>query len=191
MTVAEADKIIERLTNACNWHRFDEPGVYEEYKRRLMKYGFAQMDAAVDAVVEKDSRNVPPISELIKACKEHRQTVAEVHNETHCDVCNDKGYVMLTEMAQSGDLQIPYEYVYYCPYCAVGCAQAYTSRPITDVLDDQAIARLKHSNAHPHVMTDAEKEALRKKLESIGLRLPAALDRGDAWEGDANEQCPF
>jgi hypothetical protein len=91
--------------------------------------------------------------------------------------------------------------VYYCPYCPVGQSQAYNGNnnkehkvnavclPITSIMDEQAISQMRYANNHPHRITDDEKEALRKKLHKIGLRMPQALDRGDAWEGDA--ECPF
>jgi hypothetical protein len=48
---------------------------------------------------------------------------------------------------------------------------------------------MRYANNHPHRMTEADKEAMRRKLTKIGAHMPAALDRGDAWEGDA--PCPF
>ena len=200
MTQVEANKIIDRLIYGCNWHRFDEPGVQQEYQRVLMKFGFEQMNRAVDIALESDSKNVPPISALIKACKENRLSSVEVYNDTHCDVCNDKGYILQTEHVKNGNSTLPYQYVLYCPFCRVGQSQAYNGNnckdhkvnavcePITKYYDEQAINNIRHANNHPHRLTDTEKETLRKKLTKIGLRMPIALDRGDAWEG---EECPF
>jgi len=200
LTQTEANRIIDRLTYGCNWNRFDEPGVQAEYQRALMKYGYEQMNRAVDIALETDSKNVPPISALIKICKENRPPSFEVHNDTHCDVCNDKGYILQTEHVKNGDTVLQYEYVLYCPFCRVGQAQAYNGNnrkdhkcnavcePLTKYYDERAISEIRYANNHPHIMTDEEKETLRKKLTRIGLRMPIALDRGDAWEA---ETCPF
>ena len=199
MNNTEAEKIISRLKYSFTFNKFDEPGAIGEYKRVLAKYSFEQMSRAVDNLIDndKDGKNVPPIPALIKACRENRSTTAEVTNSVHCDACNDKGFMLITEIVQNGKEQLPYQMVYYCPFCAVGQAQAYSGNdskehkcnavcfPITQILDEQAIEQLRYSNNHPKRMTDTEKEALRKKLYKIGLPLPKALDRGDAWEGDA------
>jgi hypothetical protein len=202
MTISEFDQIIIRLSGAFTYNKFTEKGVIAEYKRALMKYGFEQMNRAIDNLIEStDGKNVPPIGLLIKSCRDNKPTAAEVHNSTRCDACNDKGYILLTEYVKNGSEQLPYQYVYYCPHCHVGQAQAYNGnnskdhkvnavcQPITSVLDEQAIEQLKYSNNHLKQMTDSEKEILRKKLNKIGLPLPKVLDRGDAWEGDA--ECPF
>jgi hypothetical protein len=195
----EADKIIDRLKYSFTFNKFDEPGAIGEYKRVLAKYSFEQMSRAVDNLIDndKDGKNVPPIPALIKACKENSHTAVEIHNDVHCDICNDKGYILTKEIMQNGDEQLPYETVYYCPFCQVGQSQAYNGNnskehkcnavcfPITSIMDEQAIAQLRYSNNHPTVMTSTEKELLRKKLWKIGLPMPQALNRGDAWEGDA------
>lgn len=199
----EVQKIIDRLKYSFTYNKFDEPAAISEYTRVLAKYSFEQMSRAVESLIDndKDGKNVPPIPALIRACRENRQATAEVHNNTHCDVCNDKGYVLQTEYTKNGDEALLYQFVLYCPFCLVGQAQAYNGNnckehkcnavcePLTKYYDGQAINQIRHANNHPHIMTDEEKEALRKKLKRIGLRLPVALDRGDAWEGGA--KCPF
>jgi hypothetical protein len=204
MTLIEANKIIDRLANGCIWHRFDEPGVQQEYQKMLMRYEYSKMNNAVDALLETDSKNVPPLSALVKAFKENRQTTAEVANSLHCDVCNDKGFALITEYVKNGNETLPYKYVLYCPFCTVGQSQAYNGNnckdrkvnavcePLTKYYDEQAINEIRHANNHPHKLTDTEKETLRKTLVKIGLRMPIALDRGDAWEGDSDDDtCPF
>jgi hypothetical protein len=203
MNSQEVQKIIDRLKYSFTYNRFDEPGAISEYTRVLARYGYDQMNRAVDSLIEndKDGRNVPPIPALIKACKENHTASTEVYNDTHCDVCNDKGYILQTEHVKNGDDTLPYQYVLYCPFCRVGQSQAYNGNnckdhkvnavcePLTKYYDEQAINEIRHANNHPHKLTDSEKETLRKKLVKIGLRMPIALDRGDAWEGDA--ECPF
>ncbi len=202
MTISEFDQIIIRLSGAFTYNKFSEKGVITEYKRSLMKYGFEQMNNAIDNLIENtDGKNTPPISALIKACRENRSTVAEVHNEAHCYVCNNKGYLLITEYIKNGEDPMPYQIVYYCPFCHIGQAQAYNGNnnkdykcnavchPITSILDERAIAEIVHSNKNPKRMTDSEREVLGNKLRRIGLRMPKALERGDAWEGDA--PCPF
>jgi hypothetical protein len=122
---AEADKIIDRLKYSFTYNKFDEPGAIGEYKRVLAKYSYDQMNRAVNILIDtdKDGKNVPPIPALIKACRENRQASA-VHNDTHCGVCNDKGYILVKECVKNGDISLPYETVYYCPYCPVGQSQA-------------------------------------------------------------------
>lgn len=198
MTNQEFDRVVFRLSSAFTYHKFAESGVIGEYKRALMKYGFEQINRAIDNLIEStDGKNTPPIGSLIKACRENRQSTAEVSNSSHCGVCNDKGYVLTKEIIQNGNEQLPYQTVYYCPFCTVGQSQNYNGNnnkdhkvnavclPITSIMDEQAIAQMRYDNNHPHRMTDSEKETLRKKLHGIGLRMPIALDRGDAWESDA------
>jgi hypothetical protein len=202
LTNQEADRIIDRLKYSFTYNKFDEPGAIGEYKRVLAKYSFEQMSRAVDNLIDndKDGKNVPPIPALIKSCRENRPATVEIQNSTHCDVCNDKGYLLQTEHIKTGDKSLPYQFVLYCPFCPVGRSQAYNGNnckehkcnavcePLTKYYDEQAVNEIRYANNHPHRLTDEEKEALRRKLTKIGLRMPIALDRGDAWEG---EQCPF
>ena len=203
MTISEFDQIIIRLSGAFTYNKFSEKGVITEYKKVLMKYGFEQMNRAIDNLIEysdgKDApgKYTPTIGLLVKACRENHSTVAEVHNDKHCDVCMDKGYILITEIVKNGEEQLPYQVVYYCPFCSVGQSQAYNGNnskdhkanavclPITQILDEQAINQLRYANNHPKQLTDSEKAALEKKLKRIGLRLPIAMNKGDAWEGDA------
>ena len=166
MTQAEADKIIERLKNGCVYHRFDEPGVYAEYVRTLTKYDYKLMDKAIDAALEEDSRNVPPKSALVKAYKkiaeENKTGTITVRNEQYCDVCDDKGFVLMTEIKECGKNgeKLPYQYVLYCPFCDIGRSQAYDSRkcsepehkseyfvpPLTQYFDNAVIASMQRAN---------------------------------------------
>jgi hypothetical protein len=199
----EAEKIIDRLKYSFTYNKFDEPAAIGEYKRVFARYSYEQMNRAVENLIEndKDGRNVPPIPALIKACKENRQSGAEVVNSLHCDVCNDKGYALMTEHVKNGNEILQYQYALYCPFCTVGQSQAYNGNnckdhkanavcePMTKYFDEQVIEQMRYDNNHSKRLADAEKEILRKKLTRIGLRLPQALDHGDAWEGE--EQCPF
>ena len=162
MTRAEVDKIIERLKNGCIYHRFDEPGVYAEYVRVMVQYSFAIMNRAVNALIEEDSQRAPAISALIKAYRrleeEYRTNQDVIKNEEYCDVCDDKGFVLMTKYIKNGDEQLPYQYVLYCPFCAVGRTHAYDGRqgikhkspyyapPLTKYFDDEGIEALREAN---------------------------------------------
>jgi hypothetical protein len=208
MTQVEAVKIVEMLKNGCVWHRFDEPGVYEAYVRSLIKYDYRQMATAVDVVLENDSKNVPPISALAKVCRENKPNPDQVVNAERCDICNDKGYVLMTEVDKlTENLSIPREYVLHC-VCPVGMAQAYNGREckdpehrspyivpsVTRYFDDRALDEIKKTNrvkARP--MSQTEIQVLRAKFLEFGVRMPDLkpheIEHGDAWEGD--EPCPF
>jgi len=195
MTLVEANKIIDRLIYGCNWHRFNEPGVQQEYQRVLMRYGYAQMDNAVDRLLESDSKNVPPMSALVKACKENKQSTTEAHNDEYCYICNDKGYLFMTEKTPKYD-NMPAQYALHC-ICPMGISQAYEGmnckpedrRPyrvpsVTEYFDEQAIEDMKKENRKKVHMADEQIEAARDRLATIGVRMPY-VDHGDAWEGEA------
>jgi hypothetical protein len=200
MTQVEAVEIVEMLKNGCVWHRFDEAGVYEAYIKALIKYNYSQMVATVDIVLENDSKNVPPISALVKAYKESKPNSDFVTNAEHCDICNNKGYVFMTEVEKLTDrLSLPREYVLHC-ICPVGMAQAYNGQEckgehrspyivpsVTRYFDDQAITEMKKAN-RPKPMTEAAKQELSAKFLQYGIRIPELkpheVERGDAWEGE-------
>jgi hypothetical protein len=159
MTQIEANKIIDRLMNGCNYHRFDEPGVQFEYQKALMRYGFDQMNTAVDVILENDSKNVPPISALVRAMRENKTGTMEVKNADYCEVCDNKGYVMVTEIIKNGDKdENDYQYPAYCPFCTIGRSQAYVGKnnkeyktdyvcpPLTKYFDDNAIDLMRLAN---------------------------------------------
>ena len=202
MTQDEAQSLVVKLSGNFNTYgKLDNLDDVVAYKRTLLKYDYKKMNSVIENLIDNDDRKdcgtLPATPYLVKKYKDQRSAVAEVTNSKHCDTCNDKGYILMTEYIKNGDNQLPYQVVYYCPFCAVGQAQAYNGNdskehkvnavcfPITQILDEQAIEQMRYSNSHPHKMTDDEKETLRKKLHKIGLRMPIALDRGDAWEGDA------
>lgn len=197
MTNNEFDKIVVRLSDAFSFNRFSESGVIQEYKRALMKYGFDQMNQAIDHLVEStDGKNSPAIGTLIKACKENPRPATQITNDTHCDVCEDRGFVLVTEKVEG----LPYQFALYCPFCRVGQAQAYNGNnckdnkcnavcePLTKYYDEQTVERIKARNRSKASLQPEEREKIRQMLAKVGLKMPAALDRGDAWEG---EQCPF
>lgn len=202
MTQEEAQSLVVKLNGNFNTYgKLDNLDDVVAYKRTLLKYDYKKMNSVIENLIDNDDRKdcgtLPATPYLIRKYKDQRSATAEVTNSVHCDVCNDKGFMLITESVKNGNEQLPYQTVYYCPFCRVGQAQAYNGNdskehkcnavcfPITQILDEQAIEQMRYSNNHPKRMTDTEKEALRKKLYKIGLPLPKALDRGDAWEGDA------
>lgn len=199
MTRTQAEKLVERLKSACIFNRFDEPGVYMEYIRALARYDYDRMDEAIDEIIEEDSRNVPPISVLIKKYKGVAGTKGgrmEVKNEQYCDVCDDKGFVLMKE--QDPKTKNLYEYVLYCPYCAVGRAQAYDGRsinnikhrspyyvpPITEYFGDEGIAALRETNLKRRRENMDVKRPVEKAVQSIGKEFP------DGWQYDTDD-VPF
>ena len=199
MTRTQAEKLVERLKSACIFNRFDEPGVYMEYIRALARYDYDRMDEAIDEIIEEDSRNVPPISVLIKKYKGVAGTKGgrmEVKNEQYCDVCDDKGFVLMKE--QDPKTKNLYEYVLYCPYCAVGRAQAYDGRsisdksnrspyyvpPITEYFGDEGIQALREANMKRRRENMDVKRPIEKAVQSIGKEIP------DGWQYDTDD-VPF
>jgi len=218
MIKTEADKIITRLKNACTFNRFDEPGVLAEYTKYLLKNDFRTMNKAIDDALEEESRNVPPISMLAKFYKKHAENkeVTTV-NEEYCDVCDDKGFLLITEMRQISDdaEKEPFKFIAYCPFCSVGRTYAYDGRkcskfpteycinPLTQYFDDTMIASIRKHNRElrkrrqsGRKMTAAEIKALLANAKNIAQEIPELRpwERGDAWEPpeeDDDEQCPF
>ena len=209
MIRTDADKIINRLTDGCEWNRFDRPGVQAEYQKALLKYSYDQMNSAVDILLESDSKNVPLISALVKVCRGNKSSAIEITNPEYCEVCDDKGYVIMTEYRKFTDeISIPYQYVLYCPFCPVGQSQAYDGRtckekspyfcpPLTQYFDDEVISQMRQINRdkkeRSHKLSREEIDEIQAKFTKFGLKMPALkpheTERGDAWEGDA--PCPF
>jgi len=216
MTKNQAETLVERLKNACNFHRFDEPGVYVEYVRALARFDYDRMEQAIDEIIEEDSRNVPPISVLIKKYKGVAGTKGgrlEVKNEQYCAVCDDKGFLILEELMKIGEdnegnpVTMKYQFVYHCPYCAVGsqCKKRsdYRVPAITEVLPDEAINDIYRKNLKKKQQNNNEIKArsLRDITLAVGKDVPEAkyFDEfipGDAYEGDIDpdidpEDMPF
>jgi hypothetical protein len=210
MTRAEADKIIKRLSDGCIYHRFDEPGVMAEYQRFLLKFSFDIMARVVDEIFEEDSKNVPPISVLVKTYKKLSGTnigSLPAKNEQYCEVCADNGLVLMTEVKD----KMPYQYALYCPFCNIGRSFAYDGRnckdhkseyiipPLTQYFDNAAIADMKRRNRQKQAeskMTLSEIAELFRNTKITGLDIPElkTWERGDAWEPPENEddaECPF
>jgi hypothetical protein len=197
VTRAEVDKIIERLKNGCIYHRFDEPGVYAEYVRVMVQYSFAIMNRAVNALIEEDSQRAPAISALIKAYRrleeEYRTNQDIIRNEEYCDVCDDKGFVLIT----INKYDIPYQFVLYCPFCQIGRAHAYDGRqckdhkspyyvpPLTDYFDDEGIEALREENLKRRASNTKAERPTEKELQAIGKSIP------DGWQYDVNGDLPF
>lgn len=161
MLAEQADRLIERLKSACTYHKFDEPKVYAEYVRFLVRHDYDTMDEAIDLALEEESRNVPAISLISKKyheINERPRRKADVQNQEYCAVCDDKGFVLMTKYIKNGGEELPYQYVLYCPFCAVGRTHAYDGRqgikhkspyyvpPLTKYFDDEGIEALREAN---------------------------------------------
>lgn len=197
MTRTQAEKLVERLKSACTFNRFDEPGVYAEYIRALARYDYDRMEEAIDAAIEDDSRNVPPISALIKKYRETTESRVNVKNEEYCAVCDDKGFVMMKE--QDPKTKNLYEYVLYCPYCAVGRAQAYDGRnisdkehrspyyvpPVTEYFGDEGIQALREENLKRRAMRTKTVRPGKADFQKVGRNMP------NGWQYDTTSDLPF
>lgn len=199
MTRTQAERLVERLKSACTFNRFDEPGVYAEYIRALARYDYDRMEEAIDAAIEEDSRNVPPISALIKNYKEafKKSTSAriDIKNEQYCSVCDDKGFVMMKE--KHLETGIAYEYILYCPFCAVGRSWAYDGSqckehkspykipPLTKYFDDEGIQALRETNLKRRAERSESVRLAKKELQTVGKSIP------DGWQYDTIGDLPF
>jgi len=185
MLDTQAERLIERLKNACTYHRFDEPGVHAEYMRFLMRYDFDRMNEAIDAAIEEDSRNVPPISAIVKKYKEIKEgpkgnTI--IKNEEYCAVCDDNGFVLIKEKQQ--DSGLIYEYMLYCPFCAVGRSWAYDGKqckerkspyripPLTEYFGDEGIQVLREANLKRRQSAQTSRSLDSEQLKALGKDMP-------------------
>ena len=198
MLDTQAERLIERLKNACTYHRFDESGVHAEYMRFLMRYDFDRMNEAIDAAIEEDSRNVPPISALVKKYRELKESSkgrTNVQNEEYCAICDDRGFILMKKKdKESGFL---YEYVLYCPFCQVGRSFAYDGSrckdrkssyrvpPLTEFFGDEGIQALREDNLKRKSERTKATRIEREKLQSVGKSIP------DGWQYDMTEDLPF
>jgi len=187
MTDKNADELIERLKNACTFHRFDEPGVYAEYTRVFARYDYDRMNEAIDLAIEEDSRNVPAISVLIKhyrAIKEKSKDSALIKNDKYCPVCDDKGFVLITKILKSGDQELPYDFILHCPFCAVGRTYVYDGSkckehksvywipPLTQHFSDELIQEMREENLKKHANQTDTAEYVNGKLQNVGKNIP-------------------
>ena len=188
MTYEQAERLIERLKNACTYHRFDEPGVHAEYMRFLMRYDYDRMNEAIDAAIEEYSRDVPAISILAKKYRELREAPrnnANIQNEQYCPVCDDRGFVTMKERDNnSGNW---YEYVLYCPFCAVGRSFAYDGNqckdrkssyrvpPVTEYFGDEGIQALREENLKRRAMRTKAARPEKADLQKIRKNIPSDL----------------
>lgn len=210
MTLVEADKIIDKLTDSFNWNRFDEAGVHEAYARKIMNFNYGQMETAIETLIETDSKNVPPISALIRAYRESKTNPELVKNAEYCAVCDDKGWVLMTEYRKFTDnISIPYQYILYCNFCPAGRAQAYNGMdcknaehrtnyhtpPVAAYFDENEIEKMREANLarKNYKLTQLEIDDIKAIFKKFGYKMPELkpfeTDKGDAWEGDA--ECPF
>ena len=197
MTKNQAETLVERLKNACNFHRFDEPGVYVEYVRALARFDYDRMEEAIDSAIEDDSRNVPPISALIKKYRETTESRVNVKNEEYCAVCDDKGFVLMKE--KQSDTGLIYEFVLYCPFCSVGRSWAYDGRnisdkkhrspyyvpPVTKYFSDEGIQALRETNLKRRAEGSESVRLAKKELQTVGKSIP------DGWQYDMDSELPF
>ena len=196
MTYEQAERLVNRLKNACTFHRFEEPGVNAEYIRFLMKYDHDRMSEAIDAAIEEDSRNVPAISVLAKKYRDTTKRSKLVQNEDYCDVCDDKGFVLMKE--KQPDTGLIYEFVLYCPFCPVGRTWAYDGRnisdkkhrspyyvpPITEYFGDEGIQALRETNLKRRAERSESVRLAKKELQDVGKSVP------DGWQYDTDD-VPF
>jgi len=196
MTYEQAERLVERLKNACTFHRFEEPGVNAEYIRFLMKYDHDRMSKAIDTAIEEDSRNVPAISVLAKKYRDTTKRSKLVQNEDYCDVCDDKGFVLMKE--KQSDTGLTYEFVLYCPFCPVGRTWAYDGRnisdkkhrspyyipPITKYFGDEGIQALREANLKRRAERSESVRLAKKELQDVGKSIP------DGWQYDTDD-VPF
>lgn len=196
MTYEQAERLVNRLKNACTFHRFEEPGVNAEYIRFLMKYDHDRMSEAIDAAIEEDSRNVPAISVLAKKYRDTTKRSKLVQNEDYCDVCDDKGFVLMKE--KQSDTGLTYEFVLYCPFCPVGRTWAYDGRnisdkkhrspyyvpPITEYFGDEGIQVLRETNLKRRAERSESARLAKKELQTVGKSIP------DGWQYDTDD-VPF
>jgi len=179
MSRNEAEKIIERLKNACSFNKFDEPGVCNEYIKYLQRKKYETMNSVINTVVEEESRNVPEISRLNKAyytVKDEEKAVT-INNKNYCSVCDDKGYVIVTIIKDIGGKygKIPCEHVAFCPFCDVGGAYVYDGRKLKG--KDQSIY---YVESLAEYLSEEEIQELRDKNIEIKHR---KLER-EAIEGE-------
>ena len=196
MTYEQAERLVERLKNACTFHRFEEPGVNAEYIRFLMKYDHDRMSKAIDTAIEEDSRKVPAISVLAKKYRETTESRVNVKNEEYCAVCDDKGFVLMKE--KQSDTGLIYEFVLYCPFCPVGRDRAYDGRnisdkehrspyyvpPVTKYFSDEGIQAMREANMKRRRENMDVKRPVEKAVQSIGKEIP------DGWQHDTDD-VPF
>lgn len=197
MTYEQAERLVERLKNACTFHRFEEPGVNAEYIRFLMKYDHDRMSKAIDTAIEEDSRKVPAISVLAKKYRETTESRVNVKNEEYCAVCDDKGFVLMKE--KQSDTGLIYEFVLYCPFCPVGRARAYDGRnisdkehrspyyvpPVTKYFSDEGIQALRETNLKRRAERSESVRLAKKELQTVGKSIP------DGWQYDMDSELPF
>lgn len=198
MTYEQAERLVERLKNACTFHRFEEPGVNAEYIRFLMKYDHDRMSEAIDTAIEEDSRNVPAISVLAKKYRKLREAPrnnANVQNEEHCLVCDDKGFVPIKE--RDNETGFLYEFILYCPFCSVGRSFAYDGNqckdrkssyrvpPVTEYFGDEGIQALREENLKRRAMRTKTARPEKADFQKIGKSVPSG------WQHDTIGDLPF
>ena len=198
MTYDQAIELIERLKNACVYHRFDEPGVHAEYMRFLMRYDYDRMNEAIDAAIEEYSRDVPAISILAKKYRELREAPrnnANIQNEQYCPVCDDRGFVIMKEM--DNETGFLYEFILYCPFCLVGRSFAYDGNqckdrksqyrvpPVTEYFGDEGIQALREENLRRRAMRTKTARPEKADFQKIGKSVPSG------WQHDTTSDLPF
>jgi len=205
MVETQAERLIERIKDACSFNKFDEPGIYAAYLRTFVKYDYGKMEKAIDAAIEDDSKHVPPISAFMKKYKEiinSPKDMANISNDEYCAVCDDKGFVMMKEKhpeATYNGEPVVYEYVLYCPFCAVGRAQAYDGRnisdtkhrspyrvpPLTEYFGDEGIAAMREENLKRRAKKTERTRPVKKELQAVGKSVPGG------WQYDVTDDLPF
>ncbi len=213
MTDRDFEKILNRLKSGFLRHRFDEPGVAEEYTKKLGKLNYERLDQVIDELIEENSKEVPPISLLLKRYRgiTKNNGRVEIRNPEYCPVCDDKGFIILQELVKTGEdseghaITSYYQFVYYCPYCAIGSQYSYEGNQckeksgyrvpaITEVLPEEGIYDIRRKNLKRKQQNEQKKDeikarSLRDITLTVGKDVPEAkyFDEfipGDAYEGD-------
>jgi hypothetical protein len=190
MNKFEIDRTIERLKAVFTFHSLGDDRTNAEYKKILKNLDYKQTDTAIDALMLIDSRNLPPISELIKAVKEvQKKSATFVTNTDHCPICNNTGYVLYTQKLEAYN-NLPTQYAAHC-ICELGQSLSYDGRTvkerehaspygvqsITQYFDDTTIKQIAKSNK----ISAEEKQRIRQQIAKLGLKMPE-LKEVAPWE---------
>jgi hypothetical protein len=155
------------------------------------------MEEAIDAAIEDDSRNVPPISVLAKKYRKLREAPsnANIQNEQYCPVCDDRGFVPMKE--RDNETGLLYEFILYCPFCPVGRSFAYDGGqckdrkssyrvpPITEYFGDEGIQALREENLKRRAMRTKTARPEKADFQKIGKSVPSG------WQHDTIGDLPF
>lgn len=196
----EVMQVINRMKDTCRYNGFSNPGTIQAYQRALGGLDFQATIIAVDKLMAEDSNNVPLVSDIVKVYRSNPRNKETTLNQEHCDICNDKGYILMKERTEKYD-NMESEFVLHC-ICPVGLEQKYEGSElkekskyrvpsVTEYFDGQALEEMKKSNRNRWKLSDEQKEHLRIQLRKLGITMPAHMDKADPWEGEQEEIPPW